>query len=90
MSRPAPDYAWFDEAMLAGGLGLVLLGLVVLGVVETLLGSVHVTERTVRLGVIVVHTSFTPGLRPSLVAIGFLVLFGWSLSRIGRAIAVDR
>jgi hypothetical protein len=80
------DYGWLDDAALATGLGLVLLGLVVMGVVETLLGSAHFTERVPGLGVVVVHTSFTPRLRAHVIALGFLVLLAWGLSRVGRAI----
>ena len=72
--------------MLATGLGLVLLGLVVMGVFETLIGSVHFTERVIGVGVIIVHTSFTPHLRAYVIALGFLILFMWGISRMSRAI----
>ena len=86
---PHSDYGWLDNAALATGLGLVLLGLVVMGVFETLLGSAHLTERVPGLGVVVVHTSFTPRLRAYVIAFGFLVLLAWGLSRVGRAILVS-
>lgn len=83
---PHSDYGRLDDAALATGLGLVLLGLVVMGVVETLLGSAHVTERVPGLGVVVVHTAFTPRLRAHVIALGSLVLLAWGLSRVGRAV----
>ncbi|QGX93370.1 hypothetical protein EI982_00570 (plasmid) [Haloplanus rallus] len=86
---PHSDYGWLDDAALATGLGLVLLGLVVMGVFETLLGSAHFTERVPGLGVVVVHTSFTPRLRAYVIAFGFLVLLAWGLSRLSRAIFVS-
>lgn len=89
MSPPRSDYDWLDDAALAISLGLVLLGLVAMGVVETLLGSAHFTERVPGLGVVVVHTSFTPRLRAHVIALGFLVLLAWGLSRVGRAILVS-
>lgn len=86
MSPPHPDYGWFDDIALATGLGYVLFGLVVMGVFETLIGSAHFTERVIRIGVIIVHTSFTPHLRAYVIALGFLVLLAWGFSRISRAI----
>ena len=86
---PHSDYGWLDDATLATGLGLVLLGLVVMGVFETLLRSAHFTERVPGLGVVVVHTSFTPRLRAHVIALGFLVLLAWGLSRVGRAVLVS-
>ncbi|MFB6202069.1 MAG: hypothetical protein ABEI98_08665 [Halorhabdus sp.] len=79
-------YGKIEEALLAVGLGLVLLGAVVIGFFETVLGSAHFTQRIPGLGVVIVHTSFTPHLRASVIALGFLVLFGWSCYRVGRAI----
>lgn len=89
MSPPNSYYDRLDDAALATGLGLVLLGLVVMGVFETLLGSAHFTERVPGLGVVVVHTSFTPRLRAHVIAFSFLVLLAWGLSRVGRAIFVS-
>lgn len=86
MSPPHSDYGWLDDATLATGLGLVLLGLVVMGVLETLLGSAHFTERVIGTGVITVHTSFIPRLRAYVIALGFLVLLAWGFSRMSRAI----
>lgn len=86
MSAPDSEYGWLDEATLATGFGLVLLGLVVMGVFETLIGSAHFTERVIGVGVVIVHTSFTPHLRAYLIALGFLVLFVWGVSRTSRAI----
>lgn len=86
MSPPYSDYGWLDDATLVTGLGLVLLGLVVMGVFETLVGSAHFTERGITGNVIIVHVSFTPHLRAYIIALGFLVLLAWGVSRVGRAI----
>ena len=86
---PQADGSWLDDAALATGLGLALLGLVVMGVVETLLGSAHFAERVPGVGVVVVHTSFAPRLRASVIALGFAVLLAWGLSRVGRAIVAS-
>lgn len=83
---PHSDYGRLDDVSLVTGLGLVLLGLVVMGVVETLLGSAHFTERVPGLGVVVVHTSVTPRLRAHVIVLGLLVLLAWGLSRVGRTI----
>lgn len=80
------DYNRSDDVALAIGLGLILFGLVVMGFFETLVGSAHFTERVIRVGVFIVHTSFTPVLRAYIIALGFIVLFGWGLVRVGRAI----
>ena len=90
MAPKRPAYGRLDDAMLATGLGLVLLGLVVMGVFETLVGSAHVTERVPGVSVVVVHASFSPHLRASTIALGGLVLLVWSLSRVGRAIVESR
>lgn len=86
MSPPHSYYDRLDDAALAIGLGLVLLGLVAMGVLETLIGSAHFTERVAGVGVIIVHTSFTPDLRAYIIALGFLVLLAWGVSRVARAI----
>jgi hypothetical protein len=86
MSTPQLDYVRLDDVALTTGLGFVLLGLLVMGVFETLLGSVHFTERVPGGGVIVVHTSFSPHLRAYIIALGFIVLLAWGFSRVGRAI----
>ncbi|WP_423999156.1 hypothetical protein ACOZ4I_10225 [Haloarcula salina] len=86
MLPPRSAYGWFDDAALATGLGLVLLGLVVMGFFETLAGSAHFTERIPGVGVVIVHTSFTPHLRAYIIALGFLILLVWGVSRVGRAI----
>lgn len=83
---PQLDYIRLDDVALATGLGFVLLGLVVMGVFETLFESVHYTERVPGVGVIIVHTSFSPHLRASIIALGFIVLLAWGFSRVGRAI----
>ncbi len=90
MSPPRSDYGWLDEAVLATGLGLVLLGLVVMGFFETLAGSAHFTERVVGVGTVIVHTSFSPHLRASVIALGFLVLLALGVSRVGRVIIASR
>lgn len=84
MVAPNSAYGWLDEAALATSLGLILLGLVVMGVFETLIGSAHFTENVVGIGVIVVHTSFTPDLRAYSIALGFVVLLAWGVSRMAR------
>ncbi|MFD1646820.1 hypothetical protein [Haloarchaeobius litoreus] len=90
MSPPHPDYGWLDEAALATGLALVLLGLVVMGFFETLVGSAHVTESVGGVDIVVVHTSFSPRLRAYTIALGFLVLLAWGLSRVCRSIIASR
>jgi hypothetical protein len=79
------DYSRVDEAMLAIGLGVVLIGAAVIGFFETVLGSVHVTERIAGVN-IVFHPSFGPHLRTYTMALWFLALFVWSLPRLGRAV----
>ena len=86
ISPPPSDYGRLEEAVLATGLGLCLLGLVVMGFFETLLGSAHFTEHIVGVGVVIVYTSFSPHLRASAIALGFLVLLAWGISRVVRAI----
>jgi len=86
MSTPPLDYVRLDDVALAAGLGFVLLGLVVMGVFETLIGSVHFTERFPGGGVVIVHTSFSPHLRAYIIALGFIVLLAWGFSRVCRAI----
>lgn len=90
MSLPHPEYGWLDDVALAIGLGLVLLGLVVMGFFETLVGSAHVTERVGGVAIVVVHTSFTPRLRAYTIALGFLVLLAWGLSRVCRSVIASR
>lgn len=86
---PSPStYDRFDAAALTIGLGLVLVGVAVIGFLETAIGSVHFTQRIGGVGVVVVHTSFTPHGRAYLVALGFVVLFGWGVYRFSRAIVV--
>jgi hypothetical protein len=79
-------YGGFDAAALTIGLGLVLVGVAVIGFLETAFGSLHFTRSVDGVGVIIVHTSFTPHVRAYLVAIGLVVLFGWGSYRICRAI----
>ena len=79
-------YGRLDTAALTIGLGLVLVGVAVMGFFETVLGSVHLTQRVTGVGVIVVHTSFTPHGRAYLIMLGFSVLFVWGCSRLVRAI----
>ena len=90
MSSRQSYYNRLDDAALAIGLGLVLLGLVAMRVFETLVGSPHFTERVPGIGVIIVHTSVTPDLRAYVIALGFLVLLAWGLSRVARAILVPQ
>lgn len=85
MASESPDYDPIDEAALVLGLGLVVVGSAVIGVFETLLGSVHITKRISGVGVVIFHTSFSPHLRASIIALGFLILFMWGVSRVGRA-----
>jgi hypothetical protein len=86
MPTESTAYGRFEELLLAVGLGLVVLGAVVMGFFETILGSAHYTQRVPSHGVVTIHTSFAPHLRASVIALGFLVLFGWSCYRLGRAI----
>lgn len=84
MSKSQSDYEWFDDAALALGLGFVLIGVVVMGVVETFLGSGHFTAHVSGLDIIIVHISFTPHIRAYVMTAGLLILLAWGLSRIGR------
>ncbi len=86
MSPAHSNYSRIDGVTLGIGLGLILLGLIAMGVFETLIGSAHFTERVPGVGVIIVHTSFSPHLRAYVIALGFLILFLWGFSRMGRAI----
>lgn len=90
MSPSRGSYSRFDDATLATGLGLVLVGLVVMGVFETLVGSAHFAEQVPGVGVVVVHASFSVRLRAYLIALGFLVLLAWSVARTSRAIVESR
>ncbi|MFB6254689.1 MAG: hypothetical protein ABEI06_08770 [Halobacteriaceae archaeon] len=86
MSSASSEYDIIDEAALITGFGLVLFGSAVIGFFETLFGSTHFTHRISGAGKVVVHVSFSPHLRAYIIAGGFLILFGWGISRVGRAI----
>jgi hypothetical protein len=86
MSPSLAGYGWFDDLALTVGLGLILLGLVVMGVFATLLGSAHFSEFVPGIGVVIIHTSFSTDLRAALIAFGLLVLLLWSVSRTLRTI----
>lgn len=75
-----------EEGVLTVGLGLVLLGVVAMGVFETLVGTAHVSEEFPGVGVIVIHTSVSPELRAYTAATGLLILLVWGLFRVGRTI----
>jgi hypothetical protein len=79
-----------EEGVLTVGLGLVLLGVVAMGVFETLVGTAHVSEHVPGLGVIVIHTSVSPELRAYTAAAGLVVLLVWGLSRVVVAVAAGR
>ncbi|MFB6199197.1 MAG: hypothetical protein ABEI52_13195 [Halobacteriaceae archaeon] len=83
MAPSFSNYDTLDEAALAIGLGLVLVGSVVMGFLETILGSPHTLEQTNEAGDVVAHTSFDPHLRAYIIALGFIVLLLWSLYRVG-------
>lgn len=83
---PVPEYGRFDRVALGLGFGLILFGAAVVGFFETVLGSVHFAQEVGGMGVIVIHTSFDAELRATIMVLGFLVLFVWGLSRVGRAI----
>lgn len=85
MSTNLSDYDTIDEAALAIGLGLILLGSVVIGFFETILGSAHTLKQTNEAGDVVAHTSFSPHLRAYIIALGILVVLVWGLYRVGRA-----
>lgn len=81
MSGPHSDYHWLDDVALATGLGLVLLGVVVMGILETVMGSPHVFEPVAG---IVIHTSLAPQLRAYISALGFIILLVWGFYRVSR------
>lgn len=66
-------------AMLVGG-GLILLGTTVMGIVESFFTG-HTVEPNGNLGDVVIHTSFDPTLRAIVIALGFVVLFGYAVFR---------
>lgn len=86
MSSPWSDYRLIDEAVIVIGLSLILFGVAVMGFFETILGSTHFTQQIPGVGVIIIHTSFTPHIRAYIIALGFLILLGWGFYRVGRAI----
>lgn len=88
MSAPPepPEYTGLDGAAIAIGLGLVLVGVVGMGLLETVLGTTTVGVRLPGLGVVPVRATFAPHVRASLVAVGFAELFVWGLSRFVRAL----
>ena len=86
MTPEPPEHTGLDEAAVAVGLGLVLVGVVVMGLLATLLGTTTVGVRLPGIGVVPVHAAFSPDLRATLVAVGFSVLFVWGTSRFVRAL----
>ncbi|MDX1745355.1 MAG: hypothetical protein R3324_05400 [Halobacteriales archaeon] len=84
--RESTTYGRVDSLALTIGLGLVLFGVAVMGFFETVLGSVHLTQRIAGVDVIVVHTSFAPHGRAYLIALGFTVLLGWGVARVARSV----
>jgi hypothetical protein len=86
MAPPPHEPGRLEEGALALGLGLVLLGVVAMGVFETLVGTAHVSEHVPGLGVVVIHTSVSPELRAYTAAAGLFVLLVWGISRMGRTV----
>jgi hypothetical protein len=86
MPGASPEYTTLEEALLAGALAVVLLGTVGLGLLEMLMGTTHVTQRVPGIGIVAVHTSFSPDVRAAVVALGFLLLAVWACIRVARAI----
>lgn len=64
-----------DKIAMALGGGLVLLGTLVMGTLETLLGGPNALPVTNEAGVVVAETTFDPVLRATIVLAG-LVVFG--------------
>lgn len=70
-------------AMVVGG-GLIMLGTLVMGLFETIIGNPHVMEQTNEAGDVIAHTTFDPNLRAFLIAAGLLV---WGLYVVYRLAA---
>lgn len=64
-----------DKIAMALGGGLVLLGTLVMGTLETLIGDPNALPVTNEAGVVVAETTFDPELRAAIVLAG-LVVFG--------------
>lgn len=79
MSRSHSEYDWLDDVVLAAGLGLVLLGVIVMGLLETVIGSPHVF---VPIAGGVIHTSIAPQFRAYISALGFIILLAWGFYRV--------
>lgn len=70
-------------AMVLGG-GLLLVGIVVIGFVETLV-SPHTLEETSTTGDVIVHTAISPTVRAWLVALGLAVWLVYALYRLANS-----
>lgn len=70
--------------MVVGG-GLVLLGTVVFGFFETVLGTPHAIPVADEAGRIVTHTTFSMELRAGIIALGLLVLTLFAVVRFVAA-----
>lgn len=68
--------------MILGG-GLVLLGIVVAGFLETLVAP-HTLEQASTTGDVVVHTVISPTLRASLIALGLVIWLLYVLYRLAN------
>lgn len=82
MEHSPPERSVLDTiGMLLGG-GPLLLGTVVLGFVETVVGTPHAIPVADEAGRIVTHTTFSLDLRAGLIALGLLVLGLYALARL--------
>lgn len=73
-------------AMVLGG-GLIVLGIVVFGFFETVLGNPHTLEQTNQAGDVIVHTTFSPNLRAGIIALGLLVWGVYALYKVATAVS---
>lgn len=69
-------------AMILGG-GLILIGVVVIGFIETLV-SPHSLEPSSTTGDVIIHTAISPTLRAYLIALGLLVWGLYALYRLAN------
>lgn len=78
-----PTTTMIDKAAQALGGALILLGVVVLGMIETLAGPPYGAAPTTNdAGEIVATPLVDPALRTGLVILGLVVLFAWGLYKM--------
>ncbi|MHB9286729.1 hypothetical protein ACKVMT_06775 [Halobacteriales archaeon Cl-PHB] len=77
----------FDRAAMALSGGLILLGIVVLGFVETLAGKPYgASPMTNDAGEVIATPMIDPAIRTGLVLLGLAVLLLWGLSRYATSL----